>query len=126
MIPKICAVGLLGAILSALLGELGFKSRKLLSVLTAIILLSALKDNIEVFIEKIVGLSESAGIGDACSCALKAVGLGYVFGFASDLCCELGEVGVGKAMTVVGKVEILLVSLPYFEKTVSLGLELLK
>ncbi len=126
MIPKICAIGLLGAILAAFLGDLGFKNKKLISLLTAIIILSTLKDTVSSFIGKIVGLSEIAGIGDACSCALKAVGLGYVFGFASDLCSELGEGSVGKALGVAGKVEIFLVALPYFEKTVALGLELLK
>lgn len=126
MMPKICAIGILGAILSALLGEAGFKSKKLISLLTAILVLSTLREGIGVFIQKIVGLSEIAGIAEACSCALKAAGLGYVFGFSSDMCSELGEGGIGRALTVVGKVEILLVALPYFEKTVSLGLELLQ
>ena len=126
MMSKICAIGLLGAVLAAFLGELGFKNKKLVSILTAIVLFGALKDGIGIYVEKIVGLSEMAGIGDACLCSLKAVGLGYLFGFSSDLCEELGEGGVARAMTVVGKVEIMIVALPYFEKTVYLGMELLR
>ena len=126
MIPKICAVALMCALLSAFLGELGFKNKKLISLLAVILLFGAMSEGIGVFIEKITKLSESAGLSDACLTALKAVGLGYVFGITSDVCSELGETGVARAVTVAGKVEILLVSLPYFEKTINLGLELLK
>ena len=126
MMSKICAIGLLGAILAAFLGELGFKNKRLVSLLTAIVLFGSLKDGIATYVERIVGLSEIAGIGDACLCSLKAVGLGYLFGFSSDLCEELGEGSVARAITVVGKVEIMLVALPYFEKTISLGVELLQ
>lgn len=126
MIPKICAIGLLGAMLSFFLGELGFKNKRLVAVLSAILLISSLKSGVDTFVGKITELSHLAGISDACTCALKVVGLGYVFGLSSDLCTELGEGGVAKAMTVVGKVEIMLVALPYFESTIELGLELLR
>ena len=123
---KICAVGLIGALLAYFLGEMGFKNKKLLSVLSIVILFGAAKTGVASLIEKAVDISNAAGISDACSCALKAVGLGYLFGFVADTCCELGESSIAKAVTVVGNVEIVLVSLPYFEKTLNLGMELLK
>ena len=126
MIPKICAIGLLAAILSAFLGELGFKSRKLFSILASLMLFTAMKDGIITFVGKISSVAELSGIGDAYTCALKAVGLGYLFGIVRDVCAELGEGGIAKAVSVVGRVEILLVALPYFEKTIALGLEVLK
>ena len=126
MIPKICAVGLICAILSAFLGEMGFKNKKLLSLLAIIMLLGAANDGIESFIKRITSFSDVAGIGEAARCALKAVGLGYLFGSTSDACAELGEGGIAKTVNIVGKIEIMLVALPYFEKTLELGLELLK
>jgi hypothetical protein len=126
MIPKICLVGLLTAILAYFLGEMGFKNKKLLSLLAILLLLCGMKDGAGKLVDKILSFSEVAGIGDACRSALKTVGLGYLFGFTSDVCTELGESGVAKAVNVVGKIEIMLVVLPYFEKTLTLGLELLK
>ena len=126
MITKLCAAGLLSAILVTFLGELGFKNKKLLSLLTAVLLLGALKSGVDEITRKIISLSDLAGISDACYTALKAVGLGYLFGITADICTELGESAVAKALTLVGRVEILLVTLPYFEKTVDLGLELLR
>ena len=126
MMPKLCAVGLLTAFLSIFLGEMGFKSRKLLSILSILLLFGGMSEGLGLFLDKIIGLAETAGISEACRCALKAVGLGYVFGFTSDVCTELGEHGVSKAVSLVGKVEILLVSVTYFEETVELGIRLLK
>ena len=126
MIAKICAIGLLTALLAAFLAEAGFKSKKLLSILAALLLLGVAKDGADEIVGKIASLSELAQIGDACRCALKIVGAGYLFGFTADVCTELGEGGIARAVSIAGKVEMLLVSLPYFEKTLELGLELLK
>ena len=126
MIPKICAIGLISALLAALLGEMGFKNKKLLSLFAILLLLGTMNDGIAVIVGKILPLADSVGISEACKCALKAVGLGYLFGFTSDVCAELGEMGVSKAVSVVGRVEIILVVLPYFEKTIELGTKLLK
>ena len=71
-------------------------------------------------------LAEKVGISEATECALKAVGLGHIFGFTSDFCASLGEGGLAKAVTVVGRVEIFLVAYPYFEKIIALGIKLLE
>ena len=126
MIPKICAIGLLSAILSAFLGEMGFKSKKLLSLLAILLLLGTMNDGIAVIMGKILPFSDTVGISEACKSALKTVGLGYLFGFTADVCAELGETGVSKAVSIAGRVEIILVALPYFEKTIELGMKLLK
>ena len=63
-----------------------------------------------------------------CKCdfyGVRAVGLGYVFGFTSDICNSLGESTLASLVTAVGRVEIFLLALPYFVKTVELGVELL-
>ena len=126
MIPKICATALLTALLSVFLGEMGFKSKKLLSILAILLLLGAVKEGAETLIGKITELSASSGLSESFRCALKAVGTGYLFGITSDVCTELGEVGVAKAVNIAGKIEIMLIALPYFEKTLNLGLELLQ
>ena len=123
---RICFVGILVSALAALLSELGFRQKRLLVTLSLVILLSMLADGIGRLFSSVLSITDSAGISDAAKCAAKAVGLGYVFGFTGEICEELGERGIANAVAIGARVEIFLLVLPYFEKTVRLGVELLK
>ena len=125
MIPRVCALALIAVILLALLGEMGVKSRRLFATLCIILILSLLIAPLSDLISRLGLISETAGISEAASCALKAVGLGYIFGFTSDVCLSLGENGIASALQLVGRVQIFLVSWPFFEKMIQLGGELL-
>lgn len=126
MITKICALLLVSSILGALLSELGFKSKRIFTVLCMVLAFISLADNLSGIISEIMKITDAAGISDAAKCAVKAVGIGYVFGFASEICAELGESRIATLLTLVGRIETFVVVLPYFEKTVGLGMELLK
>lgn len=126
MIFRACALALLTVIVGAVLSELGFKSKKLLCILASLIIVSLIGESLSSLISKTTAFSEMAGITDAARCAMKVVGLGYVFGFTSDVCRELGEGGVANAVGLVGRVETFLAVLPYFEKTLEIGAGLLK
>ena len=126
MIMRACALALLAVTVGAVLSDLGFKNKKLLCVLASIIILSILGDSLATLVGKITAFSEIAGIMDASKCAMKVVGLGYVFGFTSDVCRELGEGGIANAVGLVGRVETFLAVFPYFEKTLEIGAGLLK
>lgn len=125
MIIKVCAVALISAILCALIGSLGFKSKGLFATLCALMLISALGDSLSELFGSVLSLAEGTGISDVATCALRAVGLGYVFGFTAEICQSLGENTIASAVTAVGRVEIFLVAYPYFEKIIALGTELL-
>ena len=126
MIAPICCAALLVAILSALLAELGFKQKRLFTVLSLVLIFSFMAGGIGKMLSSALSLAEAAELTDAAKCAVKAVGLGYVFGFTADVCEELGEKGIANAVTVGARIEIFLVALPYFEKAMQLGIELLK
>ncbi len=126
MISKICAVGILSAILGVMLSELGFKSKRLFTVLCLVIIYSALSEYAMKLISSVTEMADGAGLSEAAECAVKAVGAGYVFGFASESCAELGEGRIASAITLVGRIEVFVLVLPYFQKTVQLGVELLK
>ena len=51
----------------------------------------------------------------------KIVGTGYLFGICADICTELGEGGIAKAVTVSGRIEILLIAAPYFIRILRLA-----
>lgn len=126
MIPKICLFALVSVIILALLDRLGFKSKGVLATLCVLMMLISLTDGLSSGFGGILSLAERAGITDAAICAMKAVGLGYVFGFTSEICSSLGENVIASAVTAAGRVQIFLAAYPYFEKIVKLGVELLE
>ena len=122
---KVCAVALVCALMGALLEGLGFKAKKLLVTLSLIMLMLGLLSHLGELFGSLGELAYKVGVGDAVDKALRAMGLGYVFGFTSDICASLGESTLASLVLTVGRVEIFMLALPYFLKTVELGMELL-
>ena len=125
MIPKICLFALVCALLCSLLSGLGFREKGLFALFCSLLMLISFVSTIGDSLGGVISLADRAGITDAASCILRVVGLGYVFGFTSEICTCLGEGAIASAVTTVGRVEIFLVAYPYLEKTIQLGLELL-
>lgn len=126
MIGKAAALALICALICTVLSELGFKSKKILSVVTLMLVLSLLLDSVGEILVKLGSFARLAGVSDGAKAILKSVGVGYLGHITSTVCSELGEQSLSTAVSLVAKIEILLIVLPYFEKTVSLGLELLQ
>lgn len=126
MTLRVCFAALLVSVLAVLLSELGFRQKRLFAVLSLALIFSMLAEGIGELFSSAISLVDMVGVGEAAKCAVKAVGVGYVFGFTADVCEELGEKGIANAVTIGARVEIFLIALPYFEKTVRLGIELLK
>ena len=123
---KISFAALLVAVLSSLLSELGFRHKKLFVTLSLVIVFSILGDGIAKILSSVHAISSAEGITDAAKSAVKAVGVGYVFGFVGDVCDELGERGLSSAVSLAARIEMFLLVLPYFEKIIHLGAALLK
>lgn len=126
MIPRICGVALLCVLLSVILDKMGFRSGGLFGVLCSLLVLSSLADSFIEMSSPLLSLADSVGISEAAAASLRAIGLGYVFGFTSDICQSLGESTLARAVVIVGRIEIFLVAYPYFEKLISLGVELFR
>lgn len=126
MIFKICAAGLLCAALGMLLSEMGWRGKRVFTAVCAAVLLSALSEGVSSLFGKVMSVSEAAGISEVAKSAVKIIGVGYIFGVSSDICTELGENTLAGTLTMAGRVEILLIVLPYFIKILSFGLELIE
>ena len=126
MIFKACAAALVAAVVSVVLGELGWRGRGVFGVISALIILSLALDSLSQLGEGFGFLSEAEGLGEVGKSAMKIIGIGYIFGIAADVCRELGEGAVASALTVVGRLEILLVTAPFFKKISEMGLKLLE
>ncbi len=125
MIAKICLFALACGLLAALLQSLGYKSKGLFATLSALLIFSAIGGGLADIFGGILSLTEGAGITDAVRSALKVIGLGYIFGFTSDVLLSLGEGLIASAVTVAGRVQMMLAIYPYIDRVVKLGVELL-
>ena len=126
MIPKICAVGIILAFVGFLLSEMGFKGKKALGALSLVLMLICFAKETDTVLSESLSLFSRAGLGDTAGRALKVVGLGYVFGISTDVCEELGETGVSKALVLIGRVQIIGITLPYVKQILELGIDLIK
>lgn len=126
MIGKFFAVALLSAFIGALLSEYGWKGKRAFGALCAILLCCAVLPGMTEIFTAVKGITLSTGISEVAEAALKVVGTGYVFGFAAEICTELGESGIAKCCGVVCRVEIFLIVLPYFIELIGAATELIK
>ena len=107
-------------------GELGFKGKRMFGAFCAVLLLSFAAEGFGKIVSELSLLAEGTGISNVARDAVKLVGAGYVFGVGSDIADELGEGGAARALSVVGRVEIALLILPYFAEILKTGTGLIK
>ena len=122
MMWRIAAVGLIVAFVGIILSELGFKGKRVFSALCITLILAAFVSEATDMLSSVIKIAESSGVGDAAAVAVKVVGVGYVFGFVSDISEELGERGVASAVSLVGRLEIVMLIFPFFLEICELGM----
>lgn len=107
-----------------LLREIGFRATPIITVISLLlIILHAVRIYAEA-IESFSPVLNSAVASGALEAMLKITGMTYLFGISSDVCRELGATSVSKVLDVVGRVEIMLIALPYVKEIIMLGREL--
>lgn len=114
---------LICALLGVLLKELGFAGSRLILLLGTVGAVGFAAICVGRMIEEIPGLSE--GNREYTEAILKMVGIGYVAGVCSDICTDLGQTSLAGAISSVGKVEIMLLSMPYVRRIIEEGIKLL-
>lgn len=125
MTLKICAIGLLCALVGMLLSEYGWRGKKLFAVISVLLIISFITDSVVGVVGEVREFAEYAGISEAAECALKVVGVGYIFGVCADICSELGESSISSALVSVGRIESFLLVLPYIKKIIDMGVGLI-
>ena len=120
---KMLALAMITLFLGAILGELGFKGKRLVVLLGTVLLIGMSVLRIGDVIDMLPGIG---GEGEKYTVAmLKMIGVGYAFGIASDVCRELGEGSLADAVCLFGRIEILVLSLPFVKMIVEKGIELI-
>ena len=126
MILRICGIAVLTAIVGMMLGEMGFKGRRLFGTVSAVMLLIGVLESVGTVFSEISSLTSVAGVSEIALTALKIVGVGYVSGISCDVASELGEGSVARAVELAGRVEMLLITLPYLREILEVGIGLIK
>lgn len=126
MIIKICAIALVAAILGLILKELGFSGARLVSVCSlCAVMLFAISRLGEVRGE-LLGLEGLFGVGNLTKDIMKIVGVGYLFGICADICLDLGEAVLSKGLLTVGRIEIIILTIPTLKEILKMAQDVLK
>ena len=120
---KVVAYVLITLFLGIILKELGFKGSRLVLLMGMISVIGATA----IYVGELVGSFSELGDrgGEYTVAILKIVGIGYVFGICADVCAELGEGALCNAVTLFGRVEIMMICLPFVKMIVEKGIALL-
>lgn len=126
MILKIIGVTLLSAFAAFILKGLSWRAAPVFACLAAIVILAMMGEGMSKVFEAVLGFSLNSDVNDAVSVIIKIIGIGYLFGISADICRELGEGTIAKALEVAGRVEIIAFVIPYFIKIMNLGVQLIE
>ena len=107
-----------------LLRQFGWRGAPVFAVISSVVLLSEMTGALSEIFGYVENFGRASDVGEPLTAALKTLGAGYLFGISSDVCRELGESGIAKAIEAVGRVEIIAIVFPYFEKILKVGVEL--
>ncbi|MBO7304491.1 MAG: stage III sporulation AC/AD family protein [Clostridia bacterium] len=125
MTLRFFGIALLFGIVAFVLRGFGWRGAPIFALVAAITLMSEGIGRLSTLIDSLKMLGDEVGAEGAVRSALKVLGLGYLFGISADVCRDIGEPGIAKAVEVVGRVEIIAVVMPYFSEIIKAGVELI-
>lgn len=124
---SIIGIALIGVIMSLLLKNHLSTYALMVTLLTGIIILFWCIVNIIPVIDKLQYLIEETNMPNEYGMIIfKSIGLTFIVQLISDICKDAGETAISSKLELMGKIAILLISLPLFEKIISVVLEMLK
>lgn len=119
-----CAVGMVVVAGAVLLKNFGFKGAGVFTAASIALMLSSVLSPLSAVFSSF-NETLPTELLPYTEAAVKAVGIGYISGACSDIARELGEAGVGKAVLLVAKLELVIISIPFIKEVMSLAKELI-
>ena len=114
----------LGAVSVFVLKSFGFRGAPIVALVSAISVLSLYEPALRESSELITYLGEVSGARDYTRAALKVVGVSYLSGISRDIVTELGEGGIAKCISLVTRLELLFISLPFIKEMLATAISL--
>ena len=115
------AVLLVAAISASVLRTLGVSFAPPVICLGVALALSLFTENLGRLTEGVLSLSSFSQISYYLDGAVRIIGVGYLSSICQESCESLGEGALGRAAALVGRIEIVIISLPYFFEIFEMG-----
>lgn len=98
----------------------------LISLITGILLLGLVVKGLTPAIEQISNLAEKVGMyGDYTDVLVKSLGICFLTQIACDTCKDAGESAIASKVELAGKAAVVILTLPLFQKLLSIALDLI-
>lgn len=121
LILKISAMLMLTSVLSVLVSKQAKEFSVLLTLCVSVIVSAAIVSYLEPVLGFLRGLSDSAGLDNAClRFVWKVTGIGLLSQIAATVCADTGNHTLEKVLQILTTAVILWMSIPYLEQLIGL------
>lgn len=126
-IVAVCLIGIISAFLSVMIKKYNPEYSLAIGIVTGVLILGVIFGHITGVIARVQQLLRATNIPlEYIEILFKSLGICFLTQFASDACKDAGETALSSKIETAGKLMILIVSLPLFEKVISIATELIK
>ena len=126
-ILAILGVTIISIIMSSMLKKYVPEYALVISILVGIILIFFIVNNIVPVIYKVKDIINISNLPqEYCLIIFKTLGICFLTQFVSDLCHDAGESAMSSRVELIGKLSIIMISLPLFEEIIRITLDLIK
>ena len=123
---SIIGIALIGVTMSILLKKHTPEYSLGVSLITGIIILFWIVANMIPVLDKFTYFMQKTNMpSEYGSILLKSLGIAFIIQLISDTCKDVGETSTATKIELAGKIAILLISLPLFEKIISIVFDMM-
>lgn len=126
-IVAVCLIGIISAFLSVMIKKYNPEYSLAIGIVTGVLILGVIFGHITGVIARVQQLLRETNIPlEYIEILFKSLGICFLTQFASDTCKDAGETALSSKIETAGKLMILILSLPLFEKVINIATELIK
>lgn len=124
-IVSVVGVCIVGCICAFTVKHLNQSIGALCTVVCALVISVFIFERLSVAVDFLSEISSSGEYSEYLGIMLKGVCISFICEIGVDICRDMGEVSIARKVETVGKVEILLLSLPLLRSVITLTKELM-
>jgi stage III sporulation protein AD len=122
---NICGIALLCVFSSLIIKECNGKLFSFIGIFFAVFVMFLLVNDLSKIYGFMNGISENGNLSPYLLLILKLLSLGYAISFTSDICREMGEVGIASKLELLGRIEMIALCLPEISEIMSIAISIM-
>ena len=123
---EIFGIAVVSAVCGYVLDTLGFRGTRLYFAFVGAVMLIAAVEAAAPLLSEVMHFASAGGAAmEIGTAALRILGIGYIGGFFSDFCIQLGAKGASDGLLLFARIQMLAVVMPYFLDILNSAEELL-